>query len=60
MSTMKRLLFVLALLGMVSLASAQTDITGVVDEVSGYWTAAQAVAIGVLLFVIGRRVIRKI
>jgi len=36
------------------------DITTVVTAVSGYWTAIKAVAIGVILFVIGRRVLRKL
>lgn len=41
-------------------ASAQTDMTGLITAVSGYWTAVLAIAIPVLLFVIGRRVVRKI
>jgi len=40
--------------------NAATDITGVVDTVSGYWDAVVAVSIAVLLFVIGRRVVRKL
>lgn len=39
---------------------AVSDITGVVQAVSGYWDAAAVVAIGVLLFVLGRRVVKKI
>jgi len=39
---------------------AVSDISGVVDAVSGYWDAAAVVAIGVLLFVLGRRVVKKI
>lgn len=55
-------LMVLALFGMlaVSVCQAQTDITAVVDTVSGYWDAAKAIAIAILLFVIGRRVVQKI
>lgn len=38
----------------------QTDITGVITAVDGYRTAAVAVGIAILLFVIGRTVVRKI
>jgi len=41
-------------------ASAQTDITGVISAVDGYRTAAVAVGIAILLYVIGRGVVRKI
>jgi len=41
-------------------ANAQSDITGVTTSVSGYVTAATAVGIAVLLFVLGRKVIRKL
>jgi len=41
-------------------ASAQTDITQVTSTVSGYVTAATTVGIAVLLFVLGRKVIRKL
>lgn len=40
-------------------AFAQTDISQVVSTVSSYWDAAIVVGIGVLLFVIGRRVVKK-
>jgi len=55
-------LALLALLGVffAGVANAQTDITSVVDSIDGYWTAAKAIAIGILLFVLGRRVVRKI
>ena len=38
----------------------QTDITGVVSALDGYRTAAVAVGIAILLFVLGRTVVRKI
>lgn len=41
-------------------ATGETDITGVVDAVSGYWDAVVAVSIAILLFVVGRRVVRKL
>jgi hypothetical protein len=41
-------------------ADAPTDITGVTSAVSGYATAAIAIGITVMLFVIGRRVVRKL
>lgn len=42
------------------MASAATDIAGVIDTVSGYWDAVSAVAIVILLFILGRRVARKL
>lgn len=39
---------------------AASDIAGVVTSVAGYWDAAAVVAIGILLFVLGRRVVKKI
>lgn len=42
------------------LAQAQSDITGVTSAVSGYKDAAIVVGIAVLLFVIGRKVVRKL
>jgi len=41
-------------------ASAQTDIAQVTTTVSSYVTAATTVGIAVLLFVLGRKVIRKL
>lgn len=41
-------------------AMAATDITGVVSDVSGYQAAAAVVGIAVLLFVLGRKVIRRL
>ncbi|HEV2210251.1 MAG TPA: hypothetical protein VG167_15850 [Verrucomicrobiae bacterium] len=41
-------------------AFAQTDVTGVITAASGYQTAAVVVGIAVLLFVIGRKVVRKL
>lgn len=37
-----------------------TDIAGVTSDVSGYVTAAIVVGIAVILFVLGRKVIRKL
>jgi len=41
-------------------ASAATDITGTITTISGYVTSATAVAIGVVLFVLGRKVVRRL
>jgi len=41
-------------------ARAATDITGVIDDVDGYYTAAAGVGIAVLLFVLGRAIVRKV
>lgn len=38
----------------------QTDITSVIDTLDGYRTAAVAVGVAVLLFVLGRTIVRKI
>ena len=44
-----------------SVAHAQSDqITTTISSVSGYETAAVAVGVAVLLFVIGRKVVRKL
>jgi len=45
-----------ALLG----ANAATDIAGVTTSVSGYVTAATVVGIAVLLFALGRKVLRRL
>jgi hypothetical protein len=37
-----------------------TDITGVISDVSGYVDAAITVGIAVLLFVLGKRVVRRL
>jgi len=39
---------------------AATDIDGVISDVSGYKDAAIVVGIAVLLFVLGRRIVRKL
>jgi hypothetical protein len=42
-------------------ANAQsTDITGVIGQLGGYSTAGIAIGIGVLLFVLGRSIVRKV
>jgi len=57
---MKKLM-ALGLLGLSTAATfAQSNIDQVVDTVDGYRTAAVAVGIAVLLFVIGRKVVRKL
>lgn len=43
-----------------SVASAQTDLTGTLTSLNGYWTTAEGLGIAVLLFVIGRKIVRKI
>jgi hypothetical protein len=54
-------LTVLAMLGLAAqFASAQTDITAVLTSVSTYVTAAIGIGITILLFVIGRAVVRKL
>lgn len=54
------LLLMVAFLALAISAQAQTDMTGVVSAVEGYVDAGIAVGIGVLLFVLGRRVLRKL
>lgn len=39
---------------------AQSNIDGVVDSVEGYVTAGIAVGVSVLLFVLGRKVVRRL
>lgn len=34
-----------------------TDMTSVLTALSGYWTAAEAIGVGVVLFVVGRRLV---
>jgi len=41
-------------------AMAQSNIDGVVDSVEGYVTAGIAVGVSVLLFVLGRKVVRRL
>jgi len=41
-------------------ANAQTDITGVIDSLTTYKTAAIVVGVAILLFVLGRRVVSKL
>lgn len=48
-----------ALFGMVGSASAQTDITGVISEIDTYKDLAIVIAIAILLFVLGRKVVRR-
>jgi len=39
---------------------AATEMTEVLTAVSGYWSSALVIAIGIVLFVIGRKVVKKI
>ena len=60
--------FALMLLGLGLVAMAITpnamadgdDITTTISTISGYWTGVKVIAIGVVLFVIGRRILRKV
>jgi energy-converting hydrogenase Eha subunit E len=54
------LAFQFALSVFTAIASAQTDITTTVTALSGYWTVIQTLAIAVVLFVLGRRLLRKV
>jgi len=44
----------------VSSASAQTDITSTISTLSGYWDGVLVIAIGIMLFVVGRKVVKKL
>lgn len=50
----------LAAVPFAAMADVPTDISGVTSAVSGYVTAAVAVGVAVLLFVLGKRVVRKL
>lgn len=52
--------FAVMALGAMTPAFAQSDITGVITEVSGYKTAAIVVGVAILLFTLGRAVVRKL
>ena len=41
-------------------AVAQTDMGATLTSCNGYWTTAETLGIGILLFVIGRRIVKKI
>jgi len=57
----KQILFVLALLAMFTLsASAQTDAAGVLDSVTDLITSWKGVMAGLVLFLIGVRIVRKL
>lgn len=47
-------------LSFAGVANAQTDMTDTISTVSGYWDAVKVVAIAILLFVVGRRVVKKL
>jgi len=44
----------------VGTASAQSDITGVLDSLDGYKTAGIVIGVAILLFTLGRVIIRKV
>jgi len=50
----------LAISALTGSACAQTDMTSTITAVSGYWDAVKVVAIGILLFIVGRRVVKKL
>lgn len=53
--------FVFGLSVITAQAMAQaTDIAGTVSSLSGLWTTIQALAIAVILFVIGRKLLKKV
>jgi len=60
MKNLKKIGLGLAAVGATAAANAQSDIAGVTTAVSGYATAAIAVGITIMLFVIGRGVVRKL
>ena len=41
-------------------AFAQTDITATVSSLSSLWTTIETLAIGIILFVLGRKLLRKV
>jgi hypothetical protein len=43
-----------------AICQAQTDIGSTITTVSGYWTTAEGLGVGILLFVLGRKVVKKI
>jgi len=49
-----------ALVAATAAANAQSDIAGVTTAVSGYATAAIAVGVTIMLFLIGRGVVKKL
>jgi len=57
---MKKTLAVIGLAGMTAAANAATDITGVIEDVTSYKDAAIVVGVAILLFVLGRKVVRKL
>ena len=57
---MKKSLVAVLGLSSVCAANASTDITGTISSISGYMDAAIVVGIAVLLFTLGRRIVRKL
>jgi len=53
-------LLVLGLAALATSAQASTDISGVIADVGGYWTAGlSALGIPVILWVVGKRIFKK-
>lgn len=53
--------FVMALVALsFNTASAQSDITGVLDELTTYKTAGIVIGVAILLFTLGRVIVRKL
>jgi len=58
---LKRLIVGLGMLSLLTLgANAATDIAGVTSDASGYVTAAIVVGVAVLLFTIGRKILKRL
>jgi len=47
-------------IGFASTASAQTDLTATITTIEGYWDAVLPIGIGIILFVVGRKVVKKL
>jgi hypothetical protein len=63
MNTLRKIALVLIAVGVLAfagMAQAQTDLPSTITAVSGYWTSVEVIAIGVLLFVVGRRIVKKL
>ena len=60
---MRKALLTLVVLGTMApfLASAQaTDLATTITAISGYWSSVLTIGIGIILFVVGRKVVKKI
>jgi len=57
---MKKSLVAVLVLGSVVAANASTDLTSAIEAVSAYMDSAIVIGIAILLFTLGRRVVRKL